>query len=240
MLFAACRQVQVRPVVLKGKHHLQFTYFTQTQAITKNAPVGSSDAEAKLKELLINPARLSTSPSVLVSQPQNAGGGGGEGGGGGAELQARSGTAGASQPEVFEAPQKVRNLRPMPFVLAVLKTRTLDTSIRIKPISLRVTITHSSHAPVTPQLMHDREKQMPIPVSQSHAFLVKLGLQTPHGRVKDGMGDKMTQVRSAGGEAEVGRGGLQECGAVVHAGWWRGAAVDSFHWWCGSHASACI
>lgn len=47
------RQVIVRPVLLKGGRHLQFSYFSQKQDITKN--YRGSEAEARLDEVLALP-----------------------------------------------------------------------------------------------------------------------------------------------------------------------------------------
>lgn len=47
------RQVIVRPVLLKGGRHLQFSYFSQKQDITKN--YRASEAEARLNEVLALP-----------------------------------------------------------------------------------------------------------------------------------------------------------------------------------------
>ena len=47
------RQVVVRPVLLKGGRHLQFSYFSQKQDITKN--YRGSEAEARLDEVLALP-----------------------------------------------------------------------------------------------------------------------------------------------------------------------------------------
>jgi SAM-dependent methyltransferase len=47
------RQVVVRPILIKSERHLQFSYFTQTQDISKN--YRASEAGAKLDELLALP-----------------------------------------------------------------------------------------------------------------------------------------------------------------------------------------
>ncbi|KAF5842348.1 hypothetical protein DUNSADRAFT_7662 [Dunaliella salina] len=49
------RQVSIRPVIIKKKPHLQFSYFDRTKNIVKNAKPGSEEAEARLTELLDMP-----------------------------------------------------------------------------------------------------------------------------------------------------------------------------------------
>ncbi|KAJ9527353.1 hypothetical protein QJQ45_025624 [Haematococcus lacustris] len=48
----AWRAVTVRPLLLKGKPHLQFSYCTRTQDLVKNEELGSPGAAARLQELL--------------------------------------------------------------------------------------------------------------------------------------------------------------------------------------------
>jgi Methyltransferase domain len=63
------RQVVVRPIMLKGEHYLQFSYFTERQDITRN--YWGTEAEAKLDELLalpFNSIRVQTTGEEVVVQ----------------------------------------------------------------------------------------------------------------------------------------------------------------------------
>lgn len=127
------RKVVVRPVMIKNRRLMQFSYFDSHKDITKN--YDDDEARQRLDEVL-----------------------------------------------------------EMPF--GAIQVHTASGGFQVQITKKGQVIFHESphKTPTTPDLQHDRRKQLVLPARQPNPYLIAVGIMTQDGKIKAGMQDKFAQI----------------------------------------------
>ena len=158
-------QVIVRPVLIKNERHLQFSYFTDKQVITKN--YRGSEVEEKLNELLALPFNTlhaqSTHEDVVVQITKKG------------------------KPIIH------RNA-PTRYVGGVSRAGAGQTYLSPGQDSRAPTIYGLGNSLDPTVLAHDRSKKLPLPADRPDRFLQAIGIMDAQGKVFPSMQGKFSQV----------------------------------------------
>jgi hypothetical protein len=170
----AWRRVVVRPVQLRGRRHLQFSYFDARQDVTKN--YAGPAATRRLEELLHLPVRaisVQSAHQTLNVQITKSG----------KAILHRLPPAGASAtslPSTESAPPEA------PVADEGAAKDAAESSEPEVPVR--------SLAEPGPDLRHNRRKEHPLPEGVPDPLLQALEIMDAEGRVRAGMRGKFTQV----------------------------------------------